>query len=77
MNSDYSYDTLKIWFYPYQNEHQDDNSSYPLLPYSRYSITAGNMDSAVYSAPVVNNYKLNYDIIGLKKIDIKIEESRK
>ncbi|MEI0509911.1 hypothetical protein [Brachyspira intermedia] len=77
MNSDYSYDTLKIWFYPSQNEHQDENSSYPLLPYSRYSITAVNMDSDAYSPPVIKNYELNYDIIGLKKIDIKIEESRK
>ena len=77
MNSDYSYDTLKIWFYPSQNKQQDENSSYPLLPYSRYSITAVNMDSDAYSPPVIKNYELNYDIIGLKKIDIKIEESRK
>ncbi|WP_297248060.1 peptidase S55 SpoIVB [uncultured Brachyspira sp.] len=79
-NKNYTYNNLKIWFYSQSRGIQIGSSVYPTLPSSRYGVMAdyaGSDKQAVVNPVIIKNYEMPYPIIGLKKIDIRIEGDRK
>ena len=79
-NKNYTYNNFKIWFYSQSRGIQIGSSVYPTLPSSRYGVMvdyAGADKQAVVNPVIIKNYEMPYPIIGLKKIDIRIEGDRK